>query len=157
MQHSERIVTFGQSCVGKTTFAKQLSTHSYCCFDALFNWHMLAALGLSYERALEHVGSQCTGKFVLDGWHLADPTGSLLPTNTTIYVIYADYAQIIKQYRVQVDYFEQYRDMFHKWYYEIDYPSLPCRYFRSMGEGLFKEEDIKEFTVFLERNRQIAS
>ena len=45
---NKRIVCYGMSCVGKTTFAKQMHS-KYHCFDALFQWHLIEAFGLSIK------------------------------------------------------------------------------------------------------------
>src|SRR4051812_21762650 len=99
-----RIVVFGQSCVGKTTFAKQLNGHVYHCFDELFHWHLIETFGLSIESNLVHIRNVCqaSDKFVLDGWHLSDKDGLFLPAGAVVYVVYAPYDQIISQYRVPV-------------------------------------------------------
>lgn len=153
--HSPKIVIFGMSCVGKTTLAQSLSEHEYICFDALFQWHLVEALGLSLEANLRHVASVCTApKFVLDGWHLSDAEGGLLP-ESVVYLVYAPYAQIIDQYRVPVSSHDVHRPMFQKWYFEVDYRRFPTRYFLNCGE--FVETTQEEFTDFLERNQPTAS
>lgn len=130
----DKIVVFGMSCVGKTTFAKQLTSHHYYCFDALFHWRDIEVFGLSVSANLAEIRDYCQGKFVLDGWVLADQEGQFLPPQAKVYVIYASYEQIISQYRVKVDDPKDHRQMFHKWY-GIDYTKLPgTRYFRNDGE-----------------------
>lgn len=142
--HSPRVVMFGMSCVGKTTFAKLITSHEYFCFDAMFNWHLVETLGLSIETGLKHVSEICdpVPKFVLDGWHLADKTGSFLPLGTTVYVVYDDYDSIIRRYRVPVENKMQHMPMFCKWY-DLDL-SVPVRYFKN-GTG-FAETTAEEFT-----------
>ena len=56
---NDKIVVFGQSCSGKTTFAKTLTDHEYYCFDALFQWHQIEGLGLSIEDNLKHIQTVC--------------------------------------------------------------------------------------------------
>lgn len=150
----DRIVLFGQSCVGKTTFASQLTGHHYYCFDALFQWHLVETFGLSIEANLTHVYQTCdAARFVLDGWHLADKQGWFLPPQSKVYVIYAPYERILSQYRVPVTDPEEFRPMFEKWYAGVDYEKLPgTRYFRNDGE--FRETSRQDFTAFLlERSR----
>lgn len=148
-----KLVIFGMSCSGKTTFAKSLTGHRYYCFDAMFNWHCIETFGLSIEANLSEVRDSCVGdKWVLDGWHLADHRGHFLPKGSSVCVVYATYERIIGQYRVPVDDFEQHRRMFKKWYHEVDYEKLPAtRYFLNGGE--FEETSRTEFVTFLERNR----
>lgn len=142
IEHSERIVIYGMSCVGKTTFAQSIP-NSYLCFDALFPWHTMETLGLSFDVAMKKVKSECelNVSFVLDGWHLGDEQGVYFPSNTTAYVLIAPYCRIISQYRVQVDDPNQHLGMFKKWY-SIKYPS-PTRYF--VNEGCFKEISESDF------------
>lgn len=151
----DKIVVMGMSCSGKTTFAKQLD-HHYHCFDALFQWHVIETLGLSIAANLKQLSKICTeDKYVLDGWNLADKECRYLPEGAVVYVVYAPYEQIIKQYRIHVSDPEEFRPMFHKWYYEIEYPRLHCRYFAN--GGTFTETTEKEFISFLEQNRRTAS
>lgn len=141
----ERIVLFGQSCVGKTTFALQVADHGYRCFDALFPWHLIETLGLSISAALEHVREACgDGPFVLDGWHLADRDGLYLPVGACVYVVYAPYQTILRQYRVPVTDPLEYWPMYQKWYAEVTYGRLPgVRYFLNTGE--FRETSSESF------------
>jgi hypothetical protein len=139
-----RIVTFGMSCVGKTTFAKELLAHSYCCFDALFQWHLIETLGMSVEANLGYVRDKCDELdcFVMDGWTLADQKGQFLPQDTRVYVIYAPYEQILSQYRIPVLDHEEFRPMFKKWYLDIDYDLFPAtRYFLNAGEFVETTKD----------------
>ena len=144
--HSPRVVMFGMSCVGKTTFAKLMKDHTYFCFDAMFNWHLIETLGLSIETNLKHVAELCNSvpNFVLDGWHLADKTGSLFPPGTTAYVVYDDYESIIRRYRVPVPDKMQHMPMFNKWY-DLSL-SVPVRYFKN-NKGIVE-------TTLLERSQQ---
>lgn len=150
----DKIVVFGQSCSGKTTFARQLE-HHYYCFDALFEWHTIETLGLSIAANLKHLSKTCTeSRYVLDGWNLADKEGKYLPEGTVVYVVYAPYEQIIEQYRIHVNDPDEFRPMFRKWYYEIEYPRLQSRYFAN--EGTFIERTEEEFISFLEQSQQIG-
>lgn len=138
--HSDRIVCWGMSCVGKTTFAKLMTDHTYFCFDAMFNWHLIETLGLSIEANLRHVSEVCdtAANFVLDGWHLADKTGSLFPPGTTAYVVCDDYESIIKRYRVPVLDKLQHMPMYRKWY-DLQL-SCPVRYFKNDGKSIVETE-----------------
>ena len=145
IEHSDRIVIYGMSCVGKTTFAQTITSHNYICFDALFPWHMMETFGLSFSHAMEFVKKKCDfEKFVLDGWHLGDKQGCYLPENTTVYVLIIPYEKIIEQYRVPVDDPEQHRCMFRQWY-SIKYPS-PTRYF-TVGDGYLEISENDFFTL----------
>lgn len=150
IEHSDRIVIFGQSCVGKTTFAKQIN-RPYICFDALFPWHMMETLGLPFDAAMQRVKDECefNSKFVLDGWHLGDKEGRYIPQDTTVYVLISSYEKIIEQYRIPVDYPEQHRSMFRQWY-SIKYPS-PTRYF-TVRDGSFIEIDNCDFVTLRGRD-----
>ena len=127
--HSPRVIMFGMSCSGKTTFAKMMTDHHYFCFDALFDWHEIEGLGLSIETALKDVAEMCdpVPKFVLDGWNLADKQGLLFPKDTTAYVVYNTYESIINRYRVPVENPMQHFPMFMKWY-DLDL-KVPARHF----------------------------
>lgn len=148
--HSDKVVIWGMSCAGKTTFAKLMTEHQYYCFDALFDWHAIEALGLSMNANFEYIRSKCeSNRYVLDGWHLGDKQGKWLPSDVTLYVVYASYDKIIGQYRVPVEHFDQYRHMFRRWYDEI--PSVvPVRFF--LNTGRFVETTPQEFTEFLRRS-----
>jgi hypothetical protein len=130
-----KIVCWGMSCSGKTHFAKQLLSHDYLCFDGLFNWHEIETLGLSCSASLKHIAEIMGSheKCVLDGWHLTDPRGELAPQDAVFYVIYAPYDQIINQYRVPVDYREQHRHMFIKWYADFSVFLRKMRFFKNDG------------------------
>ena len=139
----DKIVLYGQSCVGKTTFAKQLIEHTYYCFDSLFKWHQIETLGLSIEANFKHIQETCVSeKFVVDGWHLSDKDAKYLPENAIVYVVYAEYDQIIDQYRVEVTDHEQHRDMYEKWY-GIDYQTMNVKYIKN--DGNFVETSYEEF------------
>lgn len=120
----DRIVVFGMSCAGKTTFAQTLFDHHYYCFDLLFHWHLIETCGLSTDANLEEIRDGCTEpKYVLDGWHLADAEGRLLP-QAVVYVVFADYDRIIDQYRVPVRDRMEHWQMFCRWY-QIHYEHFP--------------------------------
>lgn len=146
--HSPKIVLYGMSCVGKTTFAKTLNEHKYMCFDAMFNWHNIETLDLPIDLALQHVVDNCLcfAKFVLDGWHLADKRCELWPLDVTAYVLYDDYDSIIKRYRIPVENESQHLPMFSKWY-DLDI-ILPTRYFKNT-----EETTVEEFIVWKQHNQ----
>lgn len=147
------IIVMGMSCVGKTTYAQTLKDHIYYCFDALFPWNDIESLGLSTEEGLKHVRDSCVDpKFVLDGWHLSDPTGELFPP-AEVHVVYAPYDQIISQYRVPVEDHNQHRPMFRKWYHDIKYPSFQRSSFIQNDGHSFVETSLEDFLTFLKRNR----
>lgn len=151
--YDDRVVIFGQSCVGKTTFAKTMSQHTYYCFDYLFQWHLIETLGLSISSNLRHIKQIVNDeKFVIDGWHLADKEGQFLPDHSCVYVVWAPYEKIISQYRIPVADKAEHHQMYRKWYYEIDYDKFPSvRYFWNTGQ--FIEMTKAEFTTSLEHNR----
>lgn len=144
----QKIVVFGMSCVGKTTFAKQFLNHKYHCFDALFQWHLIETLGLSISENLKSIQDTCIEeKFILDGWHLSDKQGQHLPKNCCVCVIWAPYEKIISQYRVPVGDLDEHRTMYNKWYCEIDYDKLPSvKYF--MNSGNFSQITKDQFNFF---------
>jgi adenylate kinase family enzyme len=153
----DRVVVWGMSCVGKTTFAKQLTDHHYHCFDALFQWHIIEAMGLSTEANLRYISNSCTAeRYVLDGWHLSDSAGELLP-DARVYVVYAPYDRIVEQYRVPVLRKEEHWPMFKKWYFEMDYPSLRSRYFLNEGHHNFAETSEDDFLQFLRDEMKSSS
>lgn len=154
IEHSKRIVIFGMSCVGKTTFAQDIPRR-YLCFDALFPWHSMETLGLPFGAAMERVKSECEclSEFVLDGWHLGDEGCWYFPSGTTAYVLISPYYKIIEQYRVSVDDPNQHLGMFKNWY-SIKYPS-PTRYF--VNDGSFVEISEKEFITCREQSLKIAT
>jgi len=146
-------VLWGQSCVGKTAFSKNLTHHHYYCFDYLFPWYDIETLGLPVIPGLEFISKiDQPEKFIIDGWVLTDKNGKYIPSGSVVYVIYAPYDQIIKQYRVPVEEFEQHLPMFKQWYYDIDYQSFPgIRYFLNDGCE-FGEQSEKEFAEFLSQS-----
>ena len=149
-EHADRIVIMGCSCVGKTTMAQQIQERPYVCFDALYPWHHIETLGLSLSAAMSHVRDQCEQfpTFVLDGWNLCDVEGEYFPEDVCVYVLYASYQQVVSQYRVPVDFYEQHRHMFDKWY-GIPYENYPnVRYFEN-NWGSFRECFIDDFRHFL--------
>ena len=142
----DKIVVFGMSCVGKTTFAKLLTEYHYYCFDAMFYWHQIEVLGGSIKQNLIDIQKQCCAdKFVLDGWSLGDTNGEFLPQGSVVYVIYTTYENIINQYRIEVSDPEEHRTMFKKWY-GINYKK-PCRFFRN--DKAFNETSVEEFNSLM--------
>jgi len=139
---NDKIVMYGMSCSGKTTFAKQLSL-PYICFDALFQWHLIELLGLSTIENLKYIKKICDEKqsFVLDGWTLADKEGEYFPDNIWVYVVYAEYDRIVNQYRIEVTNRDEFREMYKKWYDIVEFPRI--RYFKNSGE--FCETSKEEF------------
>jgi adenylate kinase family enzyme len=153
MTHDDKIVLFGMSCAGKTYFANNyLEDHTYYCFDAMFNWHGIETMGLSISANMKALVRQCKSeRYVLDGWHLCDKQGEYIPEDATVYVIYADYARIVDQYRIEVNHPEEYRSMFHKWYSGVTYHTFPrVRYWENTGN--FLERPYEAFQAFLFRN-----
>lgn len=145
----DKIVVFGMSCSGKTTFAQSLIDHQYYCFDAMFHWHQIEVLGGSIRQNLIEIGRQCNAdKFVLDGWSLGDSAGDLLPQGSVVYVVYTTYQNIIDQYRIEVSDPEQHLEMYKKWY-GINYKK-PCRFFRN--DKAFIETSFDEFTSVIQQN-----
>ena len=144
----KKIVVFGMSCSGKTTFSKDLTEHSYYCFDALFQWHLIETLNLSTSENFKYIQQFChADKFVLDGWHLADKEGRYLPRGVAVYVVWAPYQKIISQYRIPVTNPEEYWPMYNKWYCEIDFKKLPSvRYFQNIN--VFEEITREQFITF---------
>ena len=141
----DKIVVFGQSCSGKTTFAKQLTGHHYHCFDALFDWHAFECLGTSVKSNLLYIGENCKEpRYVIDGWHLADKEGKYLPENSRVYVVYCSYEQILDQYRVEVKHRDEYLMMYKRWYLGVNYEKLNARYIKNAREQ-FVETSTQEF------------
>lgn len=138
----EKIVLFGQSCVGKTTFSTLLKDHKYYCFDALFPWHLIETFNLSISSTLRNI--KCyNDSYVLDGWHTSDLEGDLIPTKSKIYVIYSEYETILKQFPREVNYKELFH-MFEKWY---SFEKLNARYFYNKGD--FQETTFVEYKTFI--------
>jgi hypothetical protein len=151
----DKIVIFGMSCSGKTTFAKTLKYHKYICFDEHFQWHLIETLGLSIEANLNHIKKLCNQtkqKYVLDGWHLADRSGDYLPEDSYVYVVWAPYEKITSQYRIPVTDPEEFRSMYTKWYCEVDYQKFPkIRYFENKQD--FIEISSNQFFTYLQHNQ----
>lgn len=148
-QFDSNIVIFGMSCSGKTTFAKTLLSHQYICFDQYFHWHLVETLGLSITTNLDHIRQYCesqTSPYVVDGWHLSDAKGLYLPKNAVVYVIWAPYEKIISQYRIPVSDPEEFRNMYKKWYCEINYKQFSnVRYFENREK--FVEISVDQFLM----------
>jgi hypothetical protein len=147
-QIDDKVVVFGMSCSGKTTFSLKATEHKYHCFDALFQWHLIETLGLSISENLKYVQQICQEeKFILDGWHLSDKEGLYLPKGAVVYVIWAPYEKVISQYRIPVNDPEEHRSMYNKWYCEINYDNLPSvKYFQNAGD--FCEITRDQFNFF---------
>ena len=143
----DKIVVYGMSCSGKTTFALELKEHPYCCFDALFPWDQLETMGLSIRNAAQTVLESCGNHFVLDGWSLYGGT-----PNANVYVVYAPYTAIIAQYRIEVTDPDEYRGMYKKWYLDIDYQSLNARYF--LNNDNFIETTYDDFSALVSVNSE---
>lgn len=146
--HADGIVIYGMSCSGKTTLANSLLSHQYFCFDAMFHWHDIETLGLSITENLRTINENievASGRWVLDGWHLADAKCQLVPTDATIYVVFARYPDIINQYRVVVSDPQEHLGMYRKWYSPGNFSGLSeVRYFYNNGSD-FLETDETEF------------
>jgi hypothetical protein len=147
--YDEKIIIWGMSCVGKTTFAKRISKsegHQHICFDAHFPWHAIEALGMAPSSSLKHIVEifrDCPTRFVVDGWHLSGP--SCIPDDVAVYVLVAQYHRVINQYRVPVDHQDQHLNMYKKWYLDPDFGVFPnVRYWENNGE--FLEIDHGRFT-----------
>lgn len=153
--HAERIVIFGMSCSGKTTFAKQILSHKYLCFDRLFKWHLIETLNLSITENLLAVRTECEkyDKFVLDGWHLAGMQPNLLPSNSTVYVLYCDYEKVLSNYQLRAGEHSEHWSMFWRWYGQ-DFSPFNPRYF--VNSGSFVETSHECFSSFLEHSRRIV-
>jgi len=148
--NDDRIILWGQSCVGKTTFAQTLKGHHYYCFDALFSWYDIETLGLPVTSGLEYISKiDSPASFVMDGWTLVDCKGNYLPKGSVVYVIYAPYKQIIDQYRVPVADFWDHFSMFRKWYCDVDYEFFPnTKYILNDGRE-FTEQSRGHFEDFI--------
>jgi len=117
-----KIVVFGMSQVGKTTYATSLNV-PYFCFDYLFPWALVEGFAdLSTEEALKHTIAVCEKEdsYVLDGWHLSDIHGDLLPEDCEIHVLYDHHQNIIDRYTTPVVSSDNHREMYKKWYGEIN-------------------------------------
>lgn len=150
MKHADKIVIWGMSCAGKTTFARSIVDHQYICFDAMFNWHEIETLGLSISANLLAVKQECEkhDRYVLDGWHLGDCEGLFLPEGATAYVVYASYDTIASRYPEGVV-GEAHLPMFMQWYY--DAPPT-ARYF--LNETDIVETSREEFLTSIDTSLQ---
>ena len=148
-----RIVIWGMSCVGKTTFANTMKSHTYYCFDALFQWHLIETFGLSATENFKYIQRTCdANKFVIDGWNLADKKGEFFPNDCTVYILWAPYEKIISQYRVPVLDQLEHKNMYKKWYHEIDISFFPkVKFF--LNDDTFQEISKKDYLTFLEHNQ----
>lgn len=149
---NKRIVCYGMSCVGKTTFAKQLH-HKYHCFDALFQWHLIESFGLSIKENFIYINDICKEEeFVIDGWHLSDLKGDFLPKDSTVYLIWSPYKKILSQYRIPVFNYNEFFDMYKKWYSNLKSPSFKIRYI--LNDGDFVE--VNEFDFYKMLNQDLG-
>jgi GTPase SAR1 family protein len=139
----DKIILYGMSCSGKTTFAQLLKNHKYFCFDAFFHWHEIESLGLSAKNSLQKIVEMLSHeeKYVLDGWHLSDKSLSLIPLDAKVYVIYSDYDSIIKNYRTPIYGPLAFDNMYNEWYWNLE--AKISRYIRN--EGCFRETSVDEF------------
>lgn len=138
-----KIIVLGQSCSGKTTFAKLLENHYYC-FDALFPWHIIETFNLSIIKALEDINLQCKENcYVLDGWHTADLNCDLTPKDSNLYVVYTEYNNIVKNFPREINHKELIY-MFKKWY---SFDKTNARYFYNNGD--FFETTIDQYKEFI--------
>lgn len=139
------------SCVGKTTFAKIIG-HPYICFDALFPWYEIELFEASTSASLKYVRDSCVGeKFVLDGWHLSDIKCQYLPIESTVYCLYADYDFIIRQYRISVCEYEEFRMMFGRWYNKQCVNLQNVRFWKNTGT--FDETNKNDFLIWLDNSQ----
>ena len=95
-----KICVYGMSCVGKTTFAKNLRNHSFVGFDENFPWHYIETFNQSISSSLKNI-TEIASKhqnFVIDGWHLSDLRGKYLLEDTVVYLVYANYKFIIENF-----------------------------------------------------------
>jgi hypothetical protein len=108
-------------------------------------------LGLSPSANLEYISTlDFDEPFVLDGWHLSDPVGELMPPNVCVYVIYADYDLVIDRYRVPVRQRSDHWSMFKTWY-GADFTVFPrVRYIRNQAS--FAETTAAEFESWRSRS-----
>lgn len=146
----KKVVLWGQSCVGKTTFARTMP-NKYLCFDYLYPWHIVESFpDTSIPDVLDHIKQLCEHEesYVLDGWNLADTEGKYLPDGSTVYVIYDSIDNILQRYRVDVIAKDEHREMWRKWYL-VDFSRFPrVRYFHHT-----KETDYEYFNNFRELER----
>jgi hypothetical protein len=115
-----RIVVFGMSQVGKTTYAKSLDL-PYACFDYMFPWPLVESFpDLSIDEALKDVVARLPEHCVLDGWHLSDIQGNLLSEDCEIHVLFDHHQNIIDRYTVPVVALDNHSEMYKKWYGDIN-------------------------------------
>lgn len=126
-----KVIVFGISQVGKTTYATSLNV-PYFCFDYLFPWPLVESFAdLSIEEALKHTINVCEKEdnYVLDGWHLSDISGSLLPEDCEIHVLYDHHQNIIDRYSAPIVASDNHREMYKKWYGDIN-DSIRTKFYR---------------------------
>lgn len=119
------------SQVGKTTYAKSLNLTHYC-FDYMFPWAELESFPeLSIDKALKNITNILNKQdgYVLDGWHLSDIDGNLLPEDCEIHVLYDHHQNIIDRYTAPVVALDNHREMYKKWYGDIN-DSIRTKFYR---------------------------
>jgi hypothetical protein len=132
-----RILLWGMSCVGKTTFASLLTDYTYYNFDSLFHWHLIEGLNLSIDNNISYIKNYCISeKYIIDGWSLYGDIPDI-----PIYVIYANYDRIIDQYRIEVSNRDEFRPMFHKWYGKL--PNGNLRFFENIGHIFIERQALQ--------------
>jgi hypothetical protein len=144
-----KIVVFGMSQVGKTTYAKSLDI-PYYCFDYLFPWALVESFpDLSIDEALKHTLIDLPEHYVLDGWHLADIQGDLLPEDCEIHVLYDHHQNIIDRYSVPVVALDNHREMYKKWYGNIN-DSIRTKFYKVHYGEIPEPQGFEHFDNFRE-------
>lgn len=148
---NNKIIVWGMSCVGKTTYAKSLNL-PYFCFDYLFPWSLVETFSdLSIEKALEYVVTECekSSDYILDGWHLSDIEGKFIPQDCQVHVLYDHHHNIIDRYRVSIVSLDNHREMYRKWYGAIKNESN-FKFFRVSPEKQPEPTTYEHFSRFCE-------
>jgi len=146
----KKVVVFGMSCVGKTTYAKSLGL-PYFCFDYLFPWDLIETFPeITIDKALKNVIFQCEkeNSYVLDGWHLADLEGNFIPEDCEIHILYDSHKNIIDRYRTPVISSDQHFSMYKKWYWNIDEKNRHKYYKLCFGRELPEPTTYEHFNNF---------
>lgn len=112
----DKIVLYGMSCSGKTTFATNVKGHRYICFDEFFPWHDIETLGISAKQYLIKIRDMLSDKCILDGWHLSDKNFNLLSKEIKVYAVYSEYDFIVNNYRGKINGPLAYENMYDLWY-----------------------------------------
>lgn len=137
------------SQVGKTTYAMSLNAQ-YFCFDYLFPWSLVESFAdLSIEKALKHTIAVCEKEdnYVLDGWHLSDIYGELLPEDCEIHVLFDHHLDIINRYTTPVVAVDQHREMYKKWYGDIN-DNIRTKFYRCSYGKMPKLQTFEYFDNF---------